>query len=306
MAGVALLAQEPGEQFKQLDKNNDGKLTQDEVPQGLEQLFNRIDTNHDGTITPDEGQAFARLRAETSGPKSQRVQALLDLPYADTENPRQKLDLYLPKNAKTKPLPVVAFIHGGAWQGGDKRGGYGMVGPLVESGDFAGVSIGYRLSGEAIWPAQIHDCKAAIRWLRGNAEKYHLDPDKIGVVGSSAGGHLVALLGAGGDASALEGSLGEHDDLSSRVTCVVDYYGPTDFRAFAAVMQNANSPVARLFGGTGKEEAAREASPVSYVSKDDPAFLQFTAPRTERCRLASRKNYILNYKRRESSRCWFP
>ena len=94
------------------------------------------------------------------------VRAEFDLPYAGTDNPRQRLDLFLPKSPKSdKPLPVVAFIHGGGWQTGDKRGGAGLVVPLVETGEYAGVSIGYRLTGETIWPAQIHDCKAAIGWL---------------------------------------------------------------------------------------------------------------------------------------------
>ena len=98
---------------------------------------------------------------------------------------------------------------------------------LVQTGRYIGVSIGYRLTGEAIWPAQIHDCKAAIRWLRGNAKKHEMDPVKIAVWGSSAGGHLGSMLGSTGGVKRLEGKLGEHLGQTSRVTAVVNYYGPS-------------------------------------------------------------------------------
>lgn len=212
-------------------------------------------------------------------PESIRLEA--DIPYADTDNPRQQLDLLLPKEpAGDGPLPVVAFIHGGAWRGGDKRGGRGQLAPLVASGKFAGVSIGYRLTNEATWPAQIHDCKAAIRWIRGNAKKYNLDPNKIAVWGSSAGGHLVAMLGTSGGVKELEGTLGKHTDQDSRVTCVVNFFGPTDFSVigdFPSQIDHyaANSPESLLVGGPIKEnpEKARSASPVTFVSADDPPFL---------------------------------
>lgn len=212
-------------------------------------------------------------------PESIRLEA--DIPYADTDNPRQQIDLLLPKEpAGEGPLPVVAFIHGGAWRGGDKRGGRGQVAPLVASGKFAGVSIGYRLTNEATWPAQIHDCKAAIRWIRGNAKKYNLDPNKIAVWGSSAGGHLVAMLGTSGGVKELEGALGKHTDQDSRVTCVVNFFGPTDFSVigdFPSQIDHyaANAPESLLIGGPVKDnpEKARSASPITFVSADDPPFL---------------------------------
>lgn len=212
-------------------------------------------------------------------PDSVRLEA--DLPYADNDNPRQRLDLLLPKHpADDKPLPVVAFIHGWAWRAGDKRGGLNQVARLVASGQFAGASIGYRLTDEAIWPAQIHDCKAAIRWLRAHAKQYHLDADKIAVWGSSAGGHLVAMLGTSGDVKELEGKLGKYLDQSSRVTCVVDFFGPTDLLAMGKFPSRiahdaADSPESRLVGGPLQEkaEAAKSASPITYVTKDDPPFL---------------------------------
>jgi acetyl esterase/lipase len=199
-----------------------------------------------------------------------------DINYAGTSNPRQTLDLYLPKAAPDgKPLPVVVNIHGGAFRMGDKSMGVGAILGLVARGDYAAVSINYRLSGEATWPAQIHDCKAAIRWVRANAEKYHLDPDRIGVIGGSAGGHLVAMLGTSGGDESLEGSLGPYKGTSSKVRCVVDEFGPSDLPAMGGSHDDPRSPESLLIGGPVQEnkDRARAASPITYVSKDDPPFL---------------------------------
>jgi acetyl esterase/lipase len=274
-----LAAQEISEQFRRLDRNKDGKLTKDEF---TGPLFNQIDTDKDGIVTAEEDRKFIQRRVGRPGQQGKPlrvpaiVQAELDVPYAANDNPRQRLDIYLPKNLKSdNPLPVVVFIHGGGWQNGDKRGGFGTVGPLVETGEYAGVSVGYRLSGEAIWPAQIHDCKAAIRWIRSNAKKYNLDADRIGVTGNSAGGHLVAMLGTTGDVAALEGMIGEHTGVSSRVACVVDQYGPTELLAMGGRHNDSGSPESKLVGGAIQEnkDAARSASPTNYVSKDDAPFL---------------------------------
>jgi acetyl esterase/lipase len=225
-------------------------------------------------------QAFAQ-RDDREGRLADAIEVHRDIAYADTGHERQRLDLYLPKvRASDAPLPVVAFIHGGAWLGGNKQNGAGSLRPYVASGEYAGVSIGYRLSQDARWPAQIHDCKAAIRWIRAHAKEHHLDPDRIAVVGPSAGGHLVALLGTTGGLAELEGDLGQHTDESSAVTCVVDYFGPSDFLTIADYPSQldhaaADSPEARLIGGAIKEkpEAARGASPVTYVSENDVPFL---------------------------------
>lgn len=189
--------------------------------------------------------------------------------------------LLLPREPRTQPLPVVVFVHGGAWRGGSRDVGIPALAPLVASGDYAGVSVGYRLSQEAIWPAQIHDCKAAIRWVRAQAKKYGFDPNKIGVWGGSAGGHLVSLLGTSGDVKELEGENGS-PGFSSRVQCVVDFCGPSDFLEFAKFKRTAlpptaspDSPESMLLGGPvlERQEAARQASPVTYASADDPPFL---------------------------------
>lgn len=143
------------------------------------------------------------------------------------------------------------------------------------------VSTSYRTTAEdhAIWPAQIHDCKAAIRFLRANAKKYNLDPDRIGVWGESAGGHLVSLLGLSGGVAVLEGDLG-NPGVSSRVQAVCVWCGPSDFMSIdqppgGLKVDDPNGPVGRLFGGPmrQKEDLAKQASPINYVSRNAPPFL---------------------------------
>ena len=213
-------------------------------------------------------------------PNSQRktrpLEIIENIPYADTDNPRQQIDLFLPrKQIDDKPLPIVAFIHGGGWRNGSRRSGLSFIGPIVQTGKYIGASIGYRLTDEAIWPAQIHDCKAAIRWLRANAEQYGADSKKIIVAGSSAGGHLVAMLGTSGDVQELEGNLGNHVDKSSRVDGVVNFFGPSDLASMGGWHNNSDSPESLLLGGTVPEnkKIARAASPITYASEDDPPFL---------------------------------
>lgn len=275
--------------IKHDDKNSDGKLSMEELPEGPRRNFSRIDRNGDGFIALGELQAALSRRAgppaAPAGGRPMRVpdsvEVMRDLPYANTDNPRQRLDLYLPKNRSSdKPLPVIVFIHGGGWKGGDKASGAGNVMRFVTTGDYAGVSVGYRLTNEARWPEQIFDCKAAIRWIRGNAEKYHLDAARIGVWGSSAGGHLVSMLGTSGDVTALEGKLGTFTTSSSRVTCVVNYFGPENFvtmvdKPSTIDRTTPDYPEALLIGGRvqDKPEAAKAASPITYVSGDDPPFL---------------------------------
>jgi acetyl esterase/lipase len=288
------LAQQAERFFKQHDRNQDGKLSREEFPQRLRQLFDRIDANGDGAVTLEEDKAFRAARRKRQAPGQgaargrgglpETVRVERDIPYAATKNPRQMLDLVLPNKPSGKgPLPVIAFIHGGGWRGGNKAGGLARIAPFVASGTCAGVSIGYRLSGEAIWPAQIHDCKAAIRWIRANAGKHNLDGERIGVWGPSAGGHLVAMLGTSGGVKALEGQLGPHTALSSRVACVADWFGPTDFCQMDAhrlpgsrlVHDSPSSPESLVIGGPIQKnrEKVAQANPITYVTKDDPPFL---------------------------------
>jgi acetyl esterase/lipase len=189
-----------------------------------------------------------------------------------------KLDLFLP-TAGTRPYPVVVWIHGGGWQSGRKdQCPARYLGPK----GYAVASISYRLSQQARFPAQIEDCKAAVRWIRANAAFYGLDADRIGAWGSSAGGHLAALLGTTGDVAALEGT-GGSPGVSSRVQAVCDWFGPTDFLQMDAHApadsriqhDSPASPESKLVGGPIQEnkEACAKASPLTYISRDDPPFL---------------------------------
>jgi len=199
------------------------------------------------------------------------------LEYGRAGDRSLKLDLLRPKDQGDKVLPVVVCIHGGGWQNGNKESFRGLAAGLAATGNYAAVSVGYRLTGEAIWPAQIHDCKAAIRWIRASAGKYKLDEKRIGAMGNSAGGHLVALLGTSGDVKELEGACG-NPGLSSRISCVVDLCGPSDFPHFLEQPgAGGRSAVIKLFGGPPAEHAAaaRAASPVTWASADDPPFLIF-------------------------------
>ncbi len=209
--------------------------------------------------------------AQTAGVKSHR-----DLVYVEGGHERHKLDLYLPEKAAGL-LPLIIWVHGGGWQNGSKDGCPPLRGGYIERG-YAVASINYRLSGHAVFPAQIEDCKAAIRWLRAHAKEYGLDAKRFGVWGSSAGGHLVALLGTSGDVK--EFDVGANLDQSSRVQAVCDYYGPTDFTVFVTTPgyerhATADAPEAKLIGGAVLENKAKAArvNPITYVSKDDPPFL---------------------------------
>jgi acetyl esterase/lipase len=198
------------------------------------------------------------------------VRWLRDLEYVPGGHERQKLDLYLPEKAND-PLPVIVWVHGGGWKDGNKD--WRRAVPLVPKG-YAVANINYRLSQDVVFPAQIEDSKAAIRWLRANARKYHLDPNHIGAWGPSAGGHLVALLGTTSGVKELEGT-GGNLDQSSRIQCVVDWFGPTDLATMGGRYDEPDSSVARLIGGPvqkNKEKAAK-ASPVIYVAKDAAPFL---------------------------------
>ncbi len=224
------------------------------------------------SIQPSHSQS----RQAGSPPVPGNVTAHRDLAYVENGHERHKLDLFVPQNGDA-PLPLIIWIHGGGWQNGSKEGCPPLRGGYTERG-YAVASINYRLSGHATFPAQIEDCKAAIRWLRANAGNYHLDPQRFGVWGSSAGGHLVALVGTSGDVEQFDA--GSSKEVSSRVQAVCDYYGPTDFTVFVTTPgyeshAAAHSPEAKLIGGAVMEnkDKAAKVNPITYVSADDPPFL---------------------------------
>jgi acetyl esterase/lipase len=207
----------------------------------------------------------------------------LDVPYS-IKSPAQKLDVYLPDEGEGL-FPVILSIHGGAFKSGDK--GDGQVTPMLEGlkRGYAVVSINYRLSGEAIWPAQINDVKAAVRWVRANAKQYKLNPDKIASWGGSAGGHLSSVVGTSGNVKELEDLSQGNADQSSRVQAVVDWFGPTDFlkmdeHAKESKVNNPqmhsipDSPESQLIGKNLADapELVKAANPETYISDDDPPF----------------------------------
>ena len=201
------------------------------------------------------------------------TQALRNLEYVPNGHERQKLDLYLPE--KGEKLPLIIWVHGGAWQEGSKDRCPAL--PFLNQG-YAVASINYRLSQHALYPAQIEDCKAAVRWLRANAAKYRLDPDRFGAWGSSAGGHLVALLGTTGGVKDFD--KGENTNVSSKVQAVCDWFGPTDFLRIGTFPSSINhdspeSPESKLLGGPARQirDKAAQANPITFITSNAAPFL---------------------------------
>jgi acetyl esterase/lipase len=194
------------------------------------------------------------------------ARTLLNIAYVPNGGERQMLDLYLPATGTNWPL--IVWIHGGGWTGGSKEKPPGLR--FLRHG-FALASVNYRLSQDAVFPAQLVDCKAAIRWLRAHASDNGVDPNRIGVWGASAGGHLVALLGT--TANVKEFDAGENTVVSSRVQAVCDWFGPTDFTS--DINPELDSIESRLIGGSISQnhQNAQRANPIHYITKDDPPFL---------------------------------
>lgn len=224
--------------------------------------------------------------------QAQNCQTYPNLTYAtwnaeDGSTQPLRLELLVPSGTSA-PVPVLIWIHGGGWFSGSRLPIPSGVSALCSRG-YAVASVDYRLVPDAIWPAQLHDVKAAVRWLRAHADSYGLDPDRFASFGESAGGHLAAMLGTTSGLSSvtigrasvdLEGSVGDHLDESSRVQAVVDWYGAMDFlqmRFYPAISNHdaMGSPESRFVGGPIQKnpERAATANPISHVSPDDPPFL---------------------------------
>jgi acetyl esterase/lipase len=206
-----------------------------------------------------------------TGPTTQAMTRIADIRYGDAPGVANLLDIYQPIGI-THPLPTIVWIHGGGWAAGDKSPC--RVARFVDQG-YVVVSLNYRFAPKNLFPAQLYDCKGAIRFLRANAAKYDIDPDHIGVWGASAGGHLVALLGTSGDDPKPEGDVGGNLTQSSRVQAVCDWFGPTDMSVFVAESKEAgiklpNGPalITGLFGGAPdtKPELVQQANPIAYIT----------------------------------------
>jgi len=236
------------------------------------------------------------------GTPSTLVPVAADVAYADLSE-SQKLDLYVPEGEG--PFPLVINVHGGAFKMGDKAMGAAELDPLVAAG-FAVASINYRLSSEAIFPAVIEDAKAAVRWLRANAEEYNLDPERFAAFGASAGGNIVAMLGTTGDIEDFDNAELGNEGVSSAVQAVVDWFGPTDFGlmdaqfaesgvcdASAQSHDAADSPESLLLGAALPDvpELVAAANPITYISENTPPF--FIQHGTNDCNVPTQQSEIL-------------
>ena len=211
-------------------------------------------------------------RRAAEAPDLQASKVERDVIYGKVGEVELKLDIYHPKKAGAKPTPVAVYVHGGGWTQGSKTGGAGLIAmPELLQRGYLVASIDYRLAPEFKFPAQIQDAKCAIRFLRAHAKEYDLDPERIGVFGGSAGGHLVALLGTA-DASAAFDTSGGSTNQSSRVQAVVDFFGPSDLTLGTG---GGNPRLAEnVFGAKSRDdEVLKRASPVTYATPDDPPFL---------------------------------
>ena len=209
------------------------------------------------------------IETEMAKPIPAGITEELDVEYGRVSDRALLLDLYTPKDLK-EPAPLIMFIHGGGWRGGDKEDYKFYATHYAEQG-YVVASIGYRLRDEALYPAAVNDTKCALRWARAHAEKLNIDPERIGVLGGSAGGHLAMMIGYSSDIHRLEGT-GGWPDTSSHVKCVVDIYGPTDF----TTEYGRTHELTTKFIGKSYEDAPHlyeEISPLLHVDENAPPTL---------------------------------
>lgn len=202
-----------------------------------------------------------------------------EIAYGKGGDVELRLDLARPAEGEG-PFPALVFVHGGGWRAGDRSMFFPEMLRAAERG-YAAATVSYRLTSvedagtpRYPWPAQIEDVKCAVRWLRANAPAYRIDPERIGAMGGSAGGHLVLLLGMAGGEAGLEGS-GGNAGVSSRVQAVVNFFGPTELARCHEASPGGAPLLEALLGGKPRDvpDRYREASPVTYASEDDPPIL---------------------------------
>lgn len=217
--------------------------------------------------------------ADTTTVSGSASATITNVAYASASS-AQKLDVYVPTG--NGPFPAVVLIHGGAFMVGDKGGEANNAKALTDKG-YVAVSINYRLSAEAQFPAQVYDVKAAVRFLRANAATYRINPDKIGSWGASAGGNLSAMLGTTGGVAELEGAELGNSGYSSRVTASVDWFGPINFATMVseglalgfAATYNVDNESAYLgvdANSPSNLELVQRSNPTTYIDAQDPPF----------------------------------
>ena len=219
---------------------------------------------------------------------AETIHSEYDVVFATRGTRKLRLDFCRPKG--DGPFPVVVCVHGGGWVGGHHHGFRKQIAWLAENG-FAAATVEYRLAPKDKFPAQVHDVKAAVRFLRANAARFRIDPKRVGAWGASAGGHLVSMLGLSGPKDGLEGD-GPHLDQSSRVQAVVNWFGGLDFRTMHL------TPIGTIalklgFGGRNLDALMRDflgtadrtapvvaqASPATYADAADPPILTLQGAR---------------------------
>lgn len=228
-----------------------------------------------------EGGGLGGKSADTSWITNQ----VIDIAYGSLSD-TQKLNIYYPEEKCDTPYPVIIAIHGGAFKMGDRTGGDVSAMLQAVKYGYAVVSVDYRLSGEAIFPAAISDVKATIRFIKANAEKYNLNPNKIATWGDSAGGNISALAGTSGDDDTLNGDNKDNLEYSSAVQASVDWFGPLNFLLMDEQFEAAgvtpkmgatsteSSPESQYIGGniTQNVEQTKKANPENYITAADPYF----------------------------------
>lgn len=220
-----------------------------------------------GTPRP-AGAPGIRLYEDDSPPAD--VEVIMDVEYGRAGDVSLRLNVIRPKARADKPRPAILWIHGGGWAGGSKDASTGMLCGFAQKG-YVCASVQYRFVDAARFPAQIEDCKCAVRFLRAHAEKYGIDPDRIGAWGNSSGGHLAALLATSGGEEELEGS-GGWQEQSSAVNAACDWYGPV---CLAGATLHESHPYSQLLGAPPQDNPAlaRLSDPASFISADDPGIL---------------------------------
>ena len=235
-------------------------------------------TPSDQNLSSDQGTQQISRKINMPSIKNQH----LNIAYA-SDSDAQILDIFIPQG--DGPFPAVILIHGGAFRLGDKVMDYDTAKVLVANG-YAAIPINYRLSGEALFPAAIHDCKAAIRYIRANSEKYNIDPNKIASMGASAGGYFSAMMGTSAGDKYIDGTVGNYEHFSSDIAAAVIWFGPIDFSTMVSeakmlgMKEDYNVDNETKFLGVDANDSANaaivaRANPTTYIDVNDPpVFIQ--------------------------------
>lgn len=263
MLVLAVVAVYSQDKFKSVDKDGDGKISREELAN--DDIFDTIDTDGDGFISKEEASEYARTRGKTDAERDKarakpEMQKKMDIAYGTAR--LQKLDVYSPKSGEK--LPVMVFIHGGGWATGDKanKACGQMKADYFVSESYVYVSINYRLTPAVQHPEHVKDCAKALAWVHSNIEKYHGDPEKIFVMGHSAGAHLAALVST--DETRLKE---EGKDLKIiKGTILLDGAGYD----IPAHLKDTNAVMRKMYENafTTDADKQKDASPISHIAKD--------------------------------------